>query len=594
MRVFRPCLKLRRMNSTSRINYLYLHHQTESTTGYFDCLPDPAPGLADILKLIAARPLDTFLRRHALSRFAGLQAPELEKLLGEMEPEHDTAAVHSFLLELGLLVPGLSGCAALAGKKPASVAPQGSPLLYLRQSELPDAGLHAAWARIFAENIQAHKKLPSPEELAGRGLPPLFGTEELEEYARKPLRKLGEFAKTGSGEIKEALMPAADVAELALERLREAGAVAGAEQRHIASLSPIALLMPWKLDIAVKNGRNNYTLKGQANTYGRGLSLPQARASCRMEMVERFSCYLSIDNDELLDRASVTPLLKASRSKILEKGERAIDPNSFYIEAPYKDEELVWVGGVEVKRDNPGAEAQSSPVWVPLQMAALFSNCDEIDLVSAPGSTGIATGSIMEQARLAALTEILERDAEATTVYNKKRCFQLDPALVQDETLAALLYDYRALGINVQFMDMTGPLGLPCYQAFVIGPRGNIHRGHGASLSGPKALISALTETPYPYPEGGASGPMLRKLPSLGPADLPDYGRGSVKKDLALMEAALCAGGFNPVYVELTHKTLQFPVVRALLPRMRLSADFDEFTRLSPRLYQSYLDSFAE
>lgn len=584
--------------STSLINYLYIHQETESTTGYFDCRPEPAPALADLPALLAARPLDSFLRRHAISRFAALGPEELEaawqlpsQATGKIDAE-GLAALRAFIRELGLIVPGLAAKAEeLDGRMDAGWA-RLSPLLYLRRAALPDAELQAAWAALFTENIHGHRKLPAPDELAGRGLPPLYSENVLERFGRGPFVSLKDLPPVERAGQAEALMPAGDVAELALERLQSAGAVAGPEQRHIASLSPIGLLMPWRLNISVADGRNNYTLSGQANTYGRGLSLPQARASCRMEMVERFSAYLSIKDGAVQDRAVETPLLWATRSEIVERGEHAIDPDDFYVEAPYQDERLVWISGLELRHE-PGVEqAVERRVWVPLQMVALFSNCDEVDLASAPGSTGIATGSTMEMARLAALTEIMERDAEATTVYSKSRCFQLDPGSVNDETLAALLHYYRALGINVQFMDMTGPYGLPCYQAFVIGPRGTIYRGHGASLSGPRALVSALTETPYPYPEGGASGPMLRKLPVRGLSELPDYTSGSLKNDLALLEKMLGANGLYPIYVDLTHAGLKFPVVRALVPGLQLSADFDEFTRLSPRLYQNYLESF--
>lgn len=569
------------------IRYNYVHQQTESTTGYFSCLPDPPPDAEEFVALLAERPLDSFLRRYAINVFIGCGANFLHAAFksGGTPDEDGRKSLGYFLAELDLIDPALKDAAkALQKDFPSAISSDSSPLLYLRRASLPDAPLHAAWAQLFNANIQGHRKLPPPDELDARGLPPLFTTNVLNECAVEPEFTLAGMAVGRAGKA-EALMPSAEVAQLALERLRGAGALAGPEQRHTASLSPIGLLMPWRLDITIRDGRNGYTLKGMANTYGRGFSLAQARASCRMEMVERFSAYLSIGAGELKDRAAFTPLAHARRSELLERGEAALDPNSFYIEAPYLDQKLVWVQGLEAQ-----GGGKYRAVWAPLQMAALFSNCDEIDLASAPGSTGIATGSIVEQARLAALTEIIERDSEATILYAKQRCFQLDPESVKDETLAALLHDYRSLGINLQFMDLTGPLGLPCYQAFVIGAKGDVYRGHGASLSGSLALASAITETPYPYPDGGISGPMLRNLPARALDDLPDYGTGSTKNDLILLEDLLCANGRNPVYVDLTHATLKFPVVRALIPGMQLAADFDDFSRISPRLYKDYLN----
>ncbi len=576
------------MSNSNTINYNYVHNQTESTTGYFACEPAPAPSLADLPPMLAASPYDSFLRRYILGRFAVLDAPTIAKLLqpyleGENTPTR--ALFAAFAQELALIAPALSELAKdYLNNIKLPDASLGSPLLYLRHAALPDAPLHAAWAGVFAQNIHGHRKLPEAGEI---GLPPLFSAQYLQEQACVSLAALAK--APALPEQPAALMPAEEVAELALDCLRAAGAVAGEEQRHVASLSPIALLMPWRLSIAVKNGSNNYTLKGTANTYGRGLSLPQARASCRMEMVERFSAYLSIDGVEVTGRAKPTPLRHARLSELTQAGLEALDPNRCYIEAPYADEPLMWIEGHRARRSSPSASAEYSPVWVPLQMASLFCNCAEVDLCSAPGSTGIATGSVPEQAKLAALYEIMERDAEATTLYRKERCFQLNPDSVADAVLRGLLEDYRAQGVNVQFMDMTGALGLPCYQAFVIGQKGSVHRGHGASLSGARALVSALTETPYPYPGGGASGPMLRKLPERGLADLPDYSRGHVNADLALLEHLLCANGRDPVYVDLTHDTLKFPVVRAIVPGLEPSADFDEFTRVSARLYANYL-----
>lgn len=67
----------------------------------------------------------------------------------------------------------------------------------------------------------------------------------------------------------------------------EADLIVGPEMRHEASLSPIALLRAWRVDVGVSSGRQQYSLRGEATAYGRGLSLAQARASYAMEIVER-------------------------------------------------------------------------------------------------------------------------------------------------------------------------------------------------------------------------------------------------------------------------------------------------------------------
>jgi ribosomal protein S12 methylthiotransferase accessory factor YcaO len=228
-------------------------------------------------------------------------------------------------------------------------------------------------------------------------------------------------------------------------------------------------------------------------------------------------------------------------------------------------------------------------VYVPVQMAGLFCNLDEIALFDSPGSTGIATGCTLEEARVAALLEILERDAEATTPFSKASCFRLEADPDRDPLIAALLADYAALGINVQFQDLTGPLGVPAFKCFVMSPKGAIARGHGAGLSARRAVISALTETPFAYPEGGPSGPMLRKLPARRLHELPDYTLPTPAANLALLEDLLRQNGRPPVYVSLTRPELGFPVTRALVPGLELAADRDAFSRIPRRLYENYL-----
>lgn len=81
----------------------------------------------------------------------------------------------------------------------------------------------------------------------------------------------------------------------------------------------------------------------------------------------------------------------------------------------------------------------------------------------------------MDEAAVAALTEIAERDAEATTPYSRTRCFMLRS---RDQLIQSLLDDYAACGIRVQFQDLTTELGLPVYQCFVTGARRYCRASH--------------------------------------------------------------------------------------------------------------------
>jgi ribosomal protein S12 methylthiotransferase accessory factor YcaO len=70
---------------------------------------------------------------------------------------------------------------------------------------------------------------------------------------------------------------------------------------------------------------------------------------------------------------------------------------------------------------------------------------------------------------------------------------------------------------------------------------------------------------------------------------LPDYSVGNPVGDLALLEDVLAANRFEPLYIDLTRQDVGLPVVKALVPGLELMADFDRFSRVSPRLYRNYL-----
>ncbi len=385
--------------------------------------------------------------------------------------------------------------------------------------------------------------------------------------------------------------PAQETAQRALTLLVDHAVLDGVEMRHEASLSPIALLRPWAVHMQVKNGRHDFVVHGQANTYGRGLSLAHARASYAMEMIERASAYVSVKDNAILHRDGALPLYQARYSELIHNGHHALDPNTLSLESPYTDAPLYWLEARMARKpqaENTPPKGEES-IFIPAQCIFLFSNLDEVTLMMNPGSTGLASGNSLAEAKVAALTEILERDAEATMPYDRARCFVLR---AKDERIQALLDDYEARGIHIHFMDMTTEFGVPCYKAFVLDKKGGIIRATGAGLSGSRAALSALTEVPYPYPHGPASGPAIKGLPQRYLEELPDYSLDSPTKNLALLEDILQQHGYTPLYVDITHEDLEMPVVRAIIPGLELSAEWDRFSRICPRLYANYLRMF--
>lgn len=577
--------------------YAYTHTVTEATTGYFSCEPTTGLSFDDALARLCASPMDEFLHTYVLRQLGKSPLAELEALcllaVGPEASAPQQPILAALLLECALLNPGFAPLKKhFQPDVPAatrSLIPH-SPLIFLRWSLLEDAPLHAAWSQLFAANISDHRPLSHPLE---EGLPPLSSS------LFQPLPQPDVNAATSSLQSRPTLAqlhaelkaspstpwsrpPAQETAARALEVLVENGIIAGVEMRHEASLSPIALLRKWQVDISVRNGDLNYTLQGQATTYGRGLSVADARASYAMEMVERASAYASVNEGGIVGTTRPIPLFKARYSELQTQGRAALDPNSLSLDIPYDDASLYWLEAQQA--------SDNSCVLAPAQAVYLFCNLDEPALMQSAGSTGLASGNTLAEAKVAALTEILERDAEAVTPFSKQRCFTLRST---DARLQSLLDDYTMRGIQVQFQDITTEFGLPCYQCFVRGHKGTLARATGANLNGARAALAALTEVPYPYPNGPRSGPALPNLPERILEELPDYSLESPTRNLALLEKLLHSHGLHVLYVEVSRADLEFPVVRAIVPGLELGAEFDGYSRIRPRLYRNYRALFA-
>lgn len=620
--------------------YAYTHTTTEATTGYFSCEPVTPLTFDEALTLLEASPLDEFLHTYALRQLATRPVDDLRSLaaqaLGTAPAQKKPAAqqgqvqsdkapsssavspsplafpiahpvLAALLLECALLHEGLAPLQDLFQPLPdmTRALAEYSPLIFLRWSLQEDAPLHTAWSALFAANITQHSPLPHPQD---DELPLLYPADSPQPFCA-PIFTLSTAGPDSAGptasaplstgpqslaELHAALKasptppptpwsrpPAQETATRALELLVENGVIAGGEMRHEASLSPIALLRKWQVDIAVQHGRHNYSLRGQATTYGRGLSVADARASYAMEMVERASAYASVNAHGIVGTSRPMPLVTARYSELLAQGTAALDPNTLPLEVPYTDSPLHWLEAYNTVGDC---------VLVPAQAVYLFCNLDETSLMSAPGSTGLASGNTLAEAKVAALTEIFERDAEATRPFDKRKCFRLRS---NDPRLQALLDDYEARGIQVQFQDISTEFGIPCYQCFVRGHKGALARATGAGLKGARAALAALTEVPYPYPHGPRSGPALPHLPERVLEELSDYSLESPTRNLALLENMLHQHGLQALYVELTRNDLEFPVVRAIVPHLELGSEFDRYARIRPRLFYNYLSMFT-
>lgn len=547
---------------------------TDFGVGMFAALPDVNLSFNEMTAHLRAHPFDDYMHEFVLQGFKEFRTRKLEKLIkevmkdkGESDPVltaimYEACICHQRQSQLLPLFDGID---------PEDFLDH-TPAIHIRSRALADQPLHRKWTSIFGRNIFTLAPPPAPQDAPE----PPFSAEEL--AAPEPFT-----AADGLAALKDQLpppkprRPLTETSAYALEVLGKADAFLGPAMEHKASLSPISRLRNWMVKVRTVNGSLSNSLEGIQTCYGRGLTMERADASYSMEMAERFSSYANFGPKGVLGYAREYPLVFGAYDEL---SERAVNPADIRLEVPYAGQKLHWIEGYA-----PDGE----PILVPAQFIFLFCNLDEQSLFSALGSTGLASGNTPAEAKVAALTEVIERDSDATMLYHPDRCFKVE---TDDPEIGKLLENYREDGIDVWFMDMTTELGVPCYKSVVLGHHGDVNKGGGCSLSGKSALVSAMTETAYPYP-GPKSGPAPEGLSVRRLEDLPDFSTGSAEGDLMVLEKTLAANGYQPAYVDLTRRDLNIPVVRAVIPGLELISDFDQYSRVSPRLYRNYLRLFA-
>ena len=564
---------LRPSAETPALTYELRLMTTRSATGYFMPVPKAEPDFKATLAYLREHPNDEFMHRWGLQQVLQMPPAQVKALL---PVDARDPVLTALLLEAILTHEPLAPLQKQVREERLYSLRTASPLLILRSETLPDQDLHRKWIALFKANLFYHQPLPPPLET---GLAPLF--EDATSRKRIPLTAIA--ARSGPRPPSSPLPDFETVYTHAIEGLKRAGIRLEQEMRHESSLSPIALLRRWQMETRVEQDRHRFIFRGHQTAYGKGLSLERARASYAMEIVERCSSFATVINGTLPDTAQQLHLQRSSLSRLQHEGHPALDPNAMVLEVPYEDQPIYWIEGIRSAAEGGGA------VWVPFQAVFLFANLDEVCLFSGLGSTGLAAGVSLAQAKFHALLECIERDAEAVQPYHAGHCFRL---ATRDAAVDGLLADYRRCGLDVVFQDCSSEFGIPCYKCFVSGTDGEIAKGTSAHFAGWQAALAALTETPYPYPHGPASQPGPAELPLRYLEELPDYTSGNAEDDLQRIESMLTANHLHPIYINLTRQDVGIPVVRALVPGLELVADFDRFSRVSPRLYQHYRQAF--
>jgi ribosomal protein S12 methylthiotransferase accessory factor len=562
------------------VHYELEHMRTEAGTGWFAPMPAVPVDFEVGLEYLRDHPNDEFLHRYMLN-LTGSFGPNLTAQLierGLAEESHLAALMYEACLLSERLGPLLG---KFQGQDLRALVDY-SPLIYIRWTLNRPPQDTTPWLSVFSHNILEHKPLPSPDALE---FPVPFDRQAIERWERNtvPIEQLVARMMPGTLRSLETARPdPKETADKAAERIEAAGLQTSSENLNPASFSPYALQIKWHMETCVCTGRHRFRLTGIQTSYGKGLTEQEARASCLMEVVERVSSFAGFESDGTTGYKHGYTLIHARLGDLRQESLDALDPNDMHLEVAYENQPLYWLSAERV--DEQGAH----PLYIPAQLVFLFCNLDETCLSDGMPSTGLASGNTLEEAKLNALLEVLERDAERIMPYRGERCFVADSDL---PSVRRILDRARGEGIQIRFLDITTELGVPCYQAFIEGPNGQILKGCAAHLDGKRAAVSALLEVPF-----HASWFRAQPEPIHGRTvkieGLPNYATGDAGRDLRLLERLLNYNGYRPIYVNLTREDLDIPVVKALVPGLEFFAEFDRFSPLSARQFAHYLAAF--
>ena len=231
---------------------------------------------------------------------------------------------------------------------------------------------------------------------------------------------------------------------------------------------------------------------------GKGKSTEQARMSALAESLERY-CGV-FDGTE--------PRIRASFARL---GNAAIHPNACmgYSERQYAERrshnrsghKAHWVP--EPFRED--VEIEWTPLWslsaeetryLPTSFC-YFGYRSSDPLFARADSNGCAAGSVIEEAVLQGLLELIERDAVALWWYNRLRRPAVDLESVDDAYVSGLIRHYGELRRELWVLDVTSDFGVPTFAAIsrrVDKAEEDIIYGFGAHLDPDVALARALTE----------------------------------------------------------------------------------------------------
>ncbi|MDL1970953.1 MAG: YcaO-like family protein [Candidatus Desulfofervidaceae bacterium] len=317
-------------------------------------------------------------------------------------------------------------------------------------------------------------------------------------------------------------------------------------------------------------GEDGQKITGKKTQMGKGATPEQAKASALMELVERYSYFSFKQNQKRFKVTTheyiVNPIPLELIAKSVHDEENLNKASLFLKQIPFR-----WAKAYNLTRDEE--------MWVPFDW---FVAINEFN--------GTAAGNTLEEAIIQGLCEVIERHVCAVIAQEQRVTPDIDPSSVQDEIAQMLLQKFTRAGIKVYLKDFTCDMGIPTVGVLAYDPatfpRSEIVFTAGTQTSPVKSLIRALTETAQlagdfletpGYVASGLPKPqtlkdvsyVVQQEKTVSIKDLPDISHENIRMEIERAVDALEARGYEVLILDLTHDSLDIPVVYVLVPGAR-------------------------
>jgi YcaO-like protein with predicted kinase domain len=313
---------------------------------------------------------------------------------------------------------------------------------------------------------------------------------------------------------------------------------------------------------------------------GKGITDIDARVSAAMEALER-----AVAGQRRVATIMASPRDLAKAGRTVETLDGLVGPDQKDVGV---DDHVEWIAGINLLDDEE--------ILVPSD--AVFLDATARRSRFWQSSDGLASGNTVDEARLHAVLERIERDAyvlwQVASDDNRSRCC-IDPFSLDDPVVSDLAKRVSGASLMLRLFDITSDIGIPCFSALMAPASAlaaehslylEVTHGSGAHPDPRRAAVRAITEAAqarltfisgarddihpdaFQRPLSEETRRVLSSVPTRALSRDEPTGRGARALLAYTLDRLKTAGVAAAISVGLTDGTLPFAVVKMLIPQL--------------------------